>query len=446
MSLSRRAFLRGAAGAALALPLLQLPAGRSAAAQRYPKRLLLWFTPNGTLKELWSPQGGTETQFDLPQLLQPLARHQDKLVVIDGVDLAAGLLDQAPGGPHQRGIGALFTGDMLAEGDLDADGCGRRAGWANNISVDQAAIQALAPNTRFQSLELGVQVKDNNTRSRIVYRAPQQPLPPEVDPVAAYRRVFAGMDMSTDELQRQFRRRRSVLDSVWRDFSNLQSKVAAPDRHKLEAHASSLRDLENRLSQLATAQAQCQPMPTPPPMAHMDEAFFDQVGRLQMDLMVTAMACDLTRFGSIQWSSAVNAIRFTFMGIRDYDGHSLSHGGDSNDVMRNEWVGMLTFYAEQFSYLLDKLDSVQEGDGTLLDNTLVLWGNELSRGNSHDLHDIPFLLAGKAGGAIRTGRHLTYDHQPNNNLLLSVLHALDVNATSFGNRELCTGDLPGLLG
>jgi hypothetical protein len=350
-----------------------------------------------------------------------------------------------PGGPHQRGCGSLFTGDILTEGEF-MDGDGRRAGWASSISVDQFAARQLRPNTRFQTLELGVHVKENEPRSRYVYRGREQPVTPEGDPVASYRRAFAGMDMTQDELQKQLRRRQSVLDQVWADFGALERKVAAPDRHKLQQHAGSLRDLELRLEQLVAMPATCAPLPTPSVMEHMDEETFERVGRLQMDLLVMALACDLTRIASLQWSSAVNAVRFTFLGIRDHDGHGLSHGGDSNEAMQDSWVRMLDFYSRQFAYLLERLASIEEGDGTLLDNTLVVWGNELSRGNSHALTDIPWLLAGGAGGALRGGRHLTYQGAPHNDLLVSVLNAMDVEATTFGNREVCRGPLPGLLG
>lgn len=442
MSISRRSFLRGAAGA-LALPLLQLPPRRAGAAGKYPKRLLLVTTPNGTLKELWSPQGGTETSFDLPPLLRPMAAFRDKLVIVDGVDLAVGMM--GPGGPHQRGCGSLFTGDILTEGEF-MDGDGRRAGWASSISVDQFAARQLRPNTRFQTLELGVCVKENEPRSRYVYRGREQPVPPEVDPVASYRRAFAGMDMSQDELQKQLRRRQSVLDSVWADFGALERKVAAPDRAKLQQHATSLRDLELRLEQLVAMPSTCAPLPTPAVMAHMEEDNFEQVGKLQMDLLVMALACDLTRVASLQWASAVNTVRFTFLGINDYDGHGLSHGGDSNDAMQASWIRMLDFYSRQFAYLLERMSQVEEDEGTLLDNTLVVWGNELSRGNSHALTDIPWLLAGGAGGALRGGRHLTYQGAPHNDLLVSILNAVGVATDTFGNREVCTGPLAGLLG
>lgn len=441
--ITRRAVLRGAAGATLAVPLLQLPPRRAGAAERFPKRLLVFYTPNGTRKELWSPPAEEgETGFSLPPLLQPLARHRDKLIILDGLNLEAGL--RGPGGPHQRAMASLLTGAVITEGDF-VGGDGRRAGWGGGISVDQYAAQALRPPTRLATLELGVLVKENVPRGRMVYRGPRQPVPPENDPVAAWRRVFAGMEMAPDEHRRQLARRRSVLDAVWQDFHALERRLAAPDRAKLQQHAESLRDLERRLGVLVEAPSSCERLEPPAALPHMDEGFFDRVGRLQMDLLVMALACDITRIATLQWSTAVNHVRFTFLGLHDHQGHSLSHAGDSNADMQAQWVRMLTWYAEQFAYLLDRLDAVPEGDGTLLDNTLVLWCNELSRGNSHDLRDIPFLIAGRAGGALRTGRHLIYDHRPHNDLLLSILHVLGVEAATFGEPDLCTGPLPGLV-
>jgi hypothetical protein len=166
--------------------------------------------------------------------------------------------------------------------------------------------------------------------------------------------------------------------------------------------------------------------------------------KLQIDLMVSAMACDLTRVGSIQVSNAKNHIRYPWLESLG-DGHSLSHAGPSNDEARTELELRGNWLAQQFSYLLDRLDALPEGDGTMLDNTVVLWGNELAQGNIHSQVSMPFVLAGSAGGALKTGRHIQYANRPHNDLLVTLLNAFGLEDTTFGDERFCTGPLSELL-
>ena len=245
-------------------------------------------------------------------------------------------------------------------------------------------------------------------------------------------------------MQRLLRRRKSVLDFVHADFGKLSRTLASEDRRKLEHHADSLRDLERRLGVIAERGDNCLPS-GPSRMDIMGEAEYRELLRSQIDIMVNAMACDVTRIGSIQCSSAVNALRFTFMGLNDHEGHSLSHSGDSNMSLQGQWEQMLVWYSEQMNYLLDKLASIPEGDGTMLDNTLVFSVNELSRGNTHSHSGMPFFLAGGASGRLRTGRFLEYEGVPHNNLLLSILHLMGLDDTTFGDPRFCDGPLIGLV-
>jgi len=440
--LTRRTFLRRAGGAALALPLLQLPRGVLAQGrQTHPKRLIVFYQPNGSKKELWSPQGGTETDWTPGPLLQPLTPFRDRMVLFDGIDLT--VAGQGPGGPHQRGMASLLTGEVITEGDF-VGGDGRRAGWGGGPSLDQVLARELRPGTTFDTLEMGVRCKEAVPRGRMIYRDREQPVPPIDEPLVAYGRLFAG-SMNANDPQaaaRLLHKRRSVLDAVSSDFAALYARVTPEDRQKLEQHASSLRNLEQRLQAIATI-PECQP-PTPDavddPMA---EAYFGQIARAQIDLMVNAMACDLTRYASLQCSTSVNALRFTFEGLDRHQGHSLSHAGDGNALMQPTWERHLMWYSEQLAYLLARLDAVNEGDGTLLDNTLVLAVNEISRGNSHSHEDMPFILAGGAGGLVG-GRHLTYDAAPHNDLLVSIMNLLGLETSTFGHPDFCRGPLPGL--
>ncbi|MSP71998.1 MAG: DUF1552 domain-containing protein [Myxococcales bacterium] len=436
--ISRRTLLRGAGGLALAMPLLQILPGRANAAPSFPKRFIVVFNPNGTLKERWSPQG-TESNFTLPQITAPLERHKSRCVFFDGVDNQ--VADVGPGGPHNRGMATVLTGEIILEGPF-ADGDGQRAGWAGGISVDQFIAKELNAQTRFKSLELGVRAIENEPRARISYLGPDQPLPPENNPVNVWQRLFSPIDQDPEILRKTVVQRRSVIDLVLGDFQRLNRKLATEDRQKLSNHLDSVRDLERRLEISADGPMLCTRPGRPADLDVASEDNFERVARQQIDLMVLALACDLTRVASLEFSSAVNALRFTFMGLRDQDGHSLSHAGDQSTDLQDQWALMLTWYNEQVAYLLDSLAAVPEGEGTLLDNTLVLCCNELSRGNSHAHDSIPFILAGGAGGALRGGRHLVFAGESHNNLLLSTCHLMGVEAERFGNPDFNTRPLP----
>jgi len=442
--ISRRRFLMGLGGLTVAVPLLQVVPGRRArAAETFPKRLIIFFNPNGTLKERWSPSG-TETEFALPEILRPLERHKRRLVITDGIDMPVS--EEGPGGPHNRGMASLLTGEIIREGPFP-DGDGRLAGWAGGISIDQLVARELGGQTRFTTLELGVRALDNEPRARISYLGPDQPVPPENDPHNVWQRLFAPMDADPEIMRKLLVARRSVLDVVRGDFARLNRKLAPEDRHKLGQHFEAVRDLERRLGLSmpgggGSSGGICHRPEVPPEMDVGAESEFERIASLQMDLAVMSLACDLTRVVSIAFSTALNALRFTFMGMNDQDGHSLSHAGDGSLELQDQWARMLTWYTDQFAGLLDRLEAIPEGEGTLLDNCLVLWCNELSRGNTHSHDDMPFILAGGAGGALRTGRHLVYDREPHNNLLLAVAQLMGVETNSFGHPEFCTRSLP----
>jgi hypothetical protein len=187
--------------------------------------------------------------------------------------------------------------------------------------------------------------------------------------------------------------------------------------------------------------------PTAPTIDYKANDSFPAIGKAQMDLLVMAMACDLTRVGTVQWERSVGDVRFTWLGA-DRGHHSLSHDPDS----MADSVEMLTkinvWYAEQLAYLMTRMGSIKEGAGTMLDNTLILWCNELSRGNAHSHPDMPFVLAGGAGGAIKMGRLLRYGSTPSvhhNNLLVSIMNAMGLPDQTFGDPRYCTGPLAGLV-
>lgn len=438
---SRRRFLQAAGGAVVALPLLDSLRAEAQGASS-PKRLVLLYNPNGTVANHWWPApGADERDFELGRILAPLERHKERLLLFSGVDSAVGQRKDNNGGPHQRGIGSLFTGQTLQTGDF-VDGCGSRAGWADGISVDQAAANVIGLETPFKSLELGVRATDNDVQGRIAYAGPGKPLPPMNDPAQVYARLFGLAGEVTVDPDNPLDARQSVLDTVKEQFGNLRPRLGAEDRAKLDAHLELVRDLERRLG-IGRGIGDCSAPPAPPALDATSEVDMPHVSRAHLDLLAIAFACDLTRVASVQYSTGFNRIRYPWLGSLG-EGHALSHAGASNTAAWEELTVRATWHAEELAYFLDLLDSIPEGDGSVLDNTLVLWGTEVSQGNNHSLDNLPYLLVGDAGGALDTGRHVRFDGASNCDLLLSILLALGVEAESFGHPDHCTGPLPGL--
>src|SRR5262249_40074681 len=179
------------------------------------------------------------------------------------------------------------------------------------------------------------------------------------------------------------------------------------------------------------------------PIDHRLNDNFPVVGRLQMDLLAMAFACDLTRVASLQWSSSVSGTVHTWVGV-NRDHHGLSHESDGNADAQEQLVRINRWYAEQLAYLIAKLKQIPEGQGTAFDNTVIVWSNELAKGNAHSHAPLPVVLAGSAGGVFRTGRFLTYDYAYHNDLLIALLNAFGVATTTFGNPSWCRGPLPNL--
>lgn len=439
--IGRRAVLRGA-GVLLGLPLLP----SIARGARAPQRFLVMFSQAGTIRDRWLPVGG-ETDFKLSPILEPLAPHRDQLVVIDGLDLEA-----ARGGPtannHTRGLCGLLTGHeiVIKPGGIDAAGDVHQ-GSAGGISVDQEIAQQIGAQTRFRSIELGVQLNRRNSavNDRISHLGLYQPVPPQGNPYDAFKRLFAQPVGDSAAIERLHAQRRTVLDAVMRDYADLNRTLPPEDRARMDAHLTRVRELETRLGRDLGAGAACRKPDQGAPVVLTSPDSAPAIGRLQMDLLVTALACDLSRVGSLQWASPVTSNSHPWLGITEGH-HDLSHAADSDLVARDKLTKINRWYAEQLAYLIAQMKAIREEGGTLMDNATILWCSELGKGNNHSLIDAPFVLAGNAGGAFRMGRLLKYNGTvPHNNLLLSLMHAMGLQATTFGNPRYCTGPLAGLV-
>jgi hypothetical protein len=436
---TRRAFLGTLGASGMLVPFLpMLDRELEAAPGDFPLRLILLFSANGTLHENWVPSG-SESDFTLSTILAPLEPYRDRMVVLDGIEVSR----NGPGDGHQKGMGILWTGNTLLEGTEFAGGDGSSAGWGGGISVDQHIANTVGTETPYKSLEFGVQTGGASVWSRMSYAGSNQPLAPEDSPQAMFDRLFADYDVDASELERLKAQRQSVIDLVKGDLDSLLVRHgSASDKLKIEAHLDSIRAIEMRnQAEVPACEIPLAPDGGIDPQANDN---FPMVSNMQTNLLAMALTCNLTRVASVQWSSSVSGTRFTWAGVPEGH-HDLSHLGDGDPAMIDKITTVNVWYAEQVKYLLDALAAIPEGDGTVLDNTLVVWGNELSRGNSHGNHPVPFVLLGGAGGRIQMGRFLQYDVVQHNRLLVSLCHAMGMEEQqSFGDTDVGSGGLAGL--
>ncbi len=427
-----------------------------------PKRFVVFFTPNGTVHERWSPSGG-ERDFVLSPILAPLERHRSRLTVLDGLSMPSAA--SGPGDDHQRGMGHMLTGVSLLHGSgFDGQGA-PDAGWGGGESIDQLIADRFAAETPYRSLELGVLRRGGvggtnaNVWNRMCYRGAGEPLPPVDDPRAVFDRVFGSGE--GPEIERRRRTRPSVLDVVRGDLASLRTRAGASDRLRLDAHASAIREIELRLETgpMCTAAA-------PPDLDAGSYAHMPEVGRAQMDLLALALGCGQTRVASLQWTESVGTATFPWLGLSDADvHHHLSHfeptpdlrarfAGESDTdfgvyirAVQGEKLGRIgAWFAEQLAYLVDRLEALPEGDGTVMDNTCILWINELGDGQGHTHTNVPAVLVGDAGGVLAPGRCLRLGGRSSNDLLLTLARCFGVDASTFGDPAHCTGPIAELIG
>ena len=432
---TRRRFLAGAAATAGALSLFPW-LERVAGAAGLPPRLLLYYTPHGTVWDRWRPQGG-ETDFTLSPILAPLAKHRERLVIVDGMNLTVGTEYYIP---HTYTMPALWTGSPI---DTNADAFCRDDhdqcfGWGTGTSIDQLLAARLKPETPFPTIELGYKCGNQHPANRMIYSSPGNPKNPIDDPVKAFDSLFNGrVDANADAEALRALRRRSVLDTVLSDFSSRRAQLSSSDRARLDAHAESVRALERSLG---AATPSCT-LPAKPADVTAETA----IDR-SSDLIASAFGCGLTRILSFQLRVADNDNSlYPWIGLDEGGHHTLSHERD--DATFDTLAELYTWYSARFAYLLDKLAATPDVDGTsVLDNTLVIWGSELGTGWSHDISNVPFVFAGGASGGLRGGRYLKVTKTQTNRVLVSAAQALGVtDLETHGTTDEGSGPLSGLL-
>jgi hypothetical protein len=442
--LHRRALLRGAGGAAIGLPFLGAmlrPRESIAQSDAIPKRVVFFFTSCGVVPDQWWPSG-TGTSYELSPSLAPLEPYKSKVIIPDGIEMATAKERRGDGGNgHDVGTAHCLTARPIVAGPSGVGEFGHLwDGTAGGISIDQHIANHFRGITPYPSLEFGVRAEGirQSLPSRISYRAENQPVVPMHTAGEAFDRVFAPLAGDAASQEQRRREREAVLARVKGDLDRLRGDLGSDDRQRLDAHISSIDEIQGRLGSLAGTVC------ASPERA--DSSDPTVLGGLQLDLMAKALECDLTRVVSIQWGTGQSNIRHSWLGHMDGH-HSISHKGESEGDFKAQAAEIDRWYAEQFAHFLGRLDSVTEGDGqTLLDHTAVVWVNEQEQGigNIHRWNRMPFVLAGSAGGYFRTGRKVELSGISHGDLYVSLMRAVGMDDATFGDPDFCTGPIDAL--
>jgi len=428
--LARRTMLRGM-GTMMALPFLEamMPAAKAADIAARPKRLQIFYSPNGMMMETFRPtsQG---PGLVLPPTLEPLAPHRHYVSVISGLGHpSAAAMGDRPAG-HGRSCPAFLTGTHVKQTEGTDIRCA--------ISVDQVFANHLGEATQLSSLELGIDQASLLGSCDIGYscaytngiswRSPTVPLPVTANPRDVFERLFGDGDtLDAKGRLAQLRRQSSILDFVMADAARLSGQLGVEDRRKLDEYLEATRDVEKRIQKaiLSGGGAQATDLERPAGIP----ASFDEHVRLMIDLQVLAMQADITRVGSFMIGRELSNRTYPEIGVPDSH-HMLSHHGHIPEkIAKLERINR--YHMGYFAYYLQRMRDVKDGEGSLLDRTLVLRGSAFGDSNEHDHMDLPIIVA---GGLVKGDRHIVVEKNTTaSNLLLASLHVLGVQANSFGD-------------
>jgi Protein of unknown function (DUF1552) len=430
---TRRTFIRDLGIGAAALPLFSnLPSLGFADPRRRKRRLVVMFTPNGVIPSTFFPNDiGELTKFK--ESLSPLEPFRQRTLVLNGIcDKIVG-----HGDAHLRGIGCLLTGIELFPGTI-YERPDPPAGWASGLSIDQEITNFLQADprtrTRFGSLEFGVMVPERaDTWTRMCYAGPNKPLTPISDPYQMFGKLYGRMK-DQESL-------RSVLDDLQGELHRVRSQLSVEDRRLLDEHATFVREMGQELNSTPSADVGHAVPPLESAVKERNDNI-PRMSKMQIELLVQSFAADFCRVATLQYTKSVGGAKMHWVGVNEGH-HDLSHKPDNDDDAAAKLTKINKWFCEQLAYLAHRLAAIPEpgSDGTLLDNTLIVWTNELGKGNSHSLDNIPFVLVGN-GLDYRMGRSIKYPMVAHNRLLLSLAHGFGHNIERFGNANLC-GD--GLL-
>ena len=427
-------------GVTIALPFLDAMTPAFAATSRIgaasaPRRMAFVYVPNGIIMKDWTP-AAEGTAFEFPRILKPLESYRKDLMVLSGLTHNTGrALGDGPG-DHARAAATFLTG-IHPKKTSGAD-------ISLGVSVDQIAAQKIGAATRFASLELGCEdgrlVGNCDSgyscaySNSISWRTSTTPMPPEVNPRAVFERLFGDASETPEVRAKRLAYDKSILDFVLDDTQRLKGDLGKTDRRKLDEYLDAVREIERRIEMAEHDSSQFTPTIEKP--AGVPVEFADHV-RLMFDLMTLAFQADLTRVSTFMICREGSTRSYREIGVSDAH-HPLTHHRGNPD-----WIEKVTkinsFHLEQFAYFVNKLKSTTDGDGTLLDRVMVVYGSGLADGNQHTHNDLPVVLAGAGNGAMRPGRHVRYAKEtPMTNLYVAMLDHMGVTLEHIGDS---TGEL-----
>jgi hypothetical protein len=439
-TLHRRTFLRGLGTAAIGLPFLDAmaPAFSASSAPAAPVRMVFFYLPNGMIMDAWNPSYEGKLG-ELPRSLKALEPFKEDVLQLGNLTHNTGraLLDGA--GDHGRCSGSYLTGIQVKKSLVEIK---------NGISFDQIVANEIGSQTRFPSLELGMddarQAGDCDSgyscayTNNLAWRSESQPLPPTLDPRVLFERMFgAGQPMTPEERVRQSKYRRSILDFVTGDTHKLETSLGPTDRRKLDEYLSAIREVERQIQRAEKDNQQIDP--------HMDKPYgipsdFSEHFKLLSNMVAIAFQADLTRIVTFMVTREGTSRPYRELGIPDGH-HPLTHHRNQPELM--EKVRKIDeYHVQQFAGFIEKMKASKEGDGSLLDNSMIVYGAGLSDGNAHLHEDLPTILVGRGGNYFKTGRRLVVRREtPMCNLFLTMMDRMGVHTEHFGDS---TGRLNGL--
>jgi hypothetical protein len=427
--LSRRTFIRGA-GVTLALPFLesmvpaQTPVARTAASPK--SRFGAIYIPHGSVIGKWKP-GTAGSNFEMTEILKPLEPYRDQLTIVSNLAHPSAYGGDGSAGVHHARSSAVYLSGVHPESGAQA---------SLGITADQVIAQRLGQDTPLPSLELCIEPAGLNCgagltcayRNTISWQSSMSPLPMENNPQVVFERLFG--DGSSEEKRRARRRQsQSLLDSVLKQVQSLEKELPPPDRSRLDQYMTDVREIERRI-QRASAQITSD-LKVPQMPVNIPDNFEDHT-KLMFDLQVLAWQADITRVTTFMMAQELSGAVYPASGIREAF-HNLSHHSHVRANM-DKLAVLNTYHVTTLRYLIDKLKATPDGDGTLLDHSLVLYGSGMGNSNQHDHEDLPIILIGGASGRLKGGRHLVFPPKTTmSNLLLAMLDKFGIPLEKFGD-------------
>ena len=426
--LSRRTLLRGV-GVSLGLPLLdsmvpaQTPLAKTAATSK--SRLSCIYVPHGATMDKWTPAADGKG-FEFTETLSPLEKFRDRVSIVSNLaHPAAGGVGSDAGADHARSAAVFLSGVHPEQGSIHV-----------GTTIDQIAAQRIGQDTPLPSIELSIEEVALSCGSgyacaysnTISWKTPTTPLPMENNPQVVFEKLFGDGSNNADRLARK-QQSRSLLDSVMDQVASLQKDLPASDRTRLGEYLDDVREIERRIQKAENQVPSDLKLPEAP--VGVPESF-DEHFKIMYDLQVLAFRAEITRVATLMYARDTSGAVYPQSGIRD--GFHVASHHSNNRANMDKFELINKYHVEMLAYFLDKLKSTPDGDGNLLDHSMILYGSSMSNGNQHDHDPLPVILAGGASGQLSGGRHMTYaPHTPMSNLLLTMLDKLGIQADQHGD-------------